>query len=133
MSTMVISNETFGNVANTLFFHRHYRVKNELARFKDWANFKKHIEALRIANVESYNKQYKHIEDAEIELDDFSYDNYKGKFVHDAATLKALHAIIYNIDFDKEEFDYTFINTAIEALTSMIIFESPEYKAAKWG
>ncbi|WP_145142250.1 hypothetical protein [Paenibacillus sp. Y412MC10] len=129
MSVMPIKNETFNKVLNSLFFNYHWLIKDKMEQFKDYNKMKGLVETLRAAHHKSYQLRYK---EELTQLQTIDYDS-NTSFPNDTATLKALHAIRYNIGLPDGEFDFTFIDTAIKALTDKIIEELPEYKEALWG
>ncbi|CCC86295.1 hypothetical protein [Paenibacillus polymyxa] len=130
MSVMIIKNITFIKVLNSLFFNYHYHIRSHLEQFRDYTKMKGLVEELRIANIRSYTLKYK--EGEEIQYFKIKYDSNE-KFLNNAATLKALRAIKYNIELPEDQFDYTFIDTAIEALKNAIIEDLPEWQEASWG
>jgi hypothetical protein len=129
MSVLLFGNVTFNKVLNSLFFNYHWIIKDKMQQFKDYNHMKGLVEALRVANHQSFQLCY-HKELTPIP--DIDYDS-NSEFPNDAATLKTLQCIKSNIELPKDEFDFTFIDMAIQALTDKIIEELPEYKEAALG
>ncbi|QNR65176.1 hypothetical protein IAQ67_14765 [Paenibacillus peoriae] len=129
MSVMIIKNITFIKVLNSLFYNYHICVRPHMEQFRDYSKMRGLVEELRIANKKSYAIKYK---SEEIQYFGIEYDSNE-KFLNNAATLKALQAIKYNIELPEKEFDYTFIDTAIEALKNAIIEDLTEWQEAIWG
>ncbi|KJD43988.1 hypothetical protein [Paenibacillus terrae] len=130
MSVKMISNITFSKVLNSLFYNYHHRIKPYMEQFQDYNKMKGLVEELRLANKKSYALRYKYNE--EVQYFGLVYDSNE-KFPNNTSTLKALQAIKYNIELPENEFDYTFINTAIEVLKNAIIEDLTEWQEAEWG
>lgn len=114
---------------NSLFFNYHWIIKDKMQPFKDYNHMKGLVEALRVANHQSFQLcYYKEL----TPIQDIDYDS-NSVFPNDAATLKTLQCIRNNIELPKDEFDFTFIDTPIQALTDKLIEELPEYKWAALG
>lgn len=132
MSVMVISDETYAKVTNSLFFNHKLEVKQRIERHAwDWDMMVKTVNKLRAANLKSYDERYNVINTSAEPLKSIMREQGNAVYEHDAQTLKALQAIRYNIEI--EGFDFAFIDDAITGLTNAIIEALPEYQAADWG
>lgn len=130
MSVMTVNNQTYVKVFNTLFINQNYNIK----RIKESLGAKKlidEIQKLHKANYESFTRSYK-ISDLQYEpltIKDNDYSRFDNLF----QLLKSLKCIKYNIELEPKEFDYTFIDRAIEIVKDAIIESLPEYEKAIWS
>lgn len=83
------------------------------------------MEVLRKANYNSYNQRYEEY----VAMENVIYDS-NVKYGNYCDFLKALQCIRYQIEI--ENFDYTFIDELINVVKDIIIWDLPEYQAAKW-
>lgn len=129
MSVFIVDNETYVKAFNTLLLNSDHVIKR-ISEAYGAEKLKEEIHKLHKANHLSYAIRY----DEQLDYSPLVIrDNDFSRFGNLYQLLKSLQCINYQIELDKEKFDYDFINRVMEVVKDAIIESHSLYDEAVWG